>query len=265
MGITPIMEFAKDYYGKHYAPNTRETVRRMTMHQFVQAGLALYNPDDPNRAVNSPKAVYQIEPEALKVIRSFGEPQWNDTLERYRSMVVSLRQKYAANRRLNRIPVSLPDGKSIDLSPGGQNVLVKEILENFAPRFCPAARPLYVGDTGEKLAFVDEGLAKQIGIPLDLHSKIPDVILYLEDKDWLILIEAVTSHGPVNPKRHAELKAMFGGLRPGLVFITTFLTRRDFAKYVSDIAWETEVWVSEAPDHMVHFNGERFLGPYADT
>ena len=75
IGITPIMDWAREHYGKDYAPNTRETVRRQTMHQFVDAGIALYNPDKPNRPINSPQTVYQIEPATLSLVRSFGTPE----------------------------------------------------------------------------------------------------------------------------------------------------------------------------------------------
>jgi hypothetical protein len=34
------------------------------------------------------------------------------------------------------------------------------------------------------------------------------------------------------------------------------------SRYLGEIAWETEVWVADAPSHLIHFNGERFLGPY---
>jgi adenine-specific DNA-methyltransferase len=71
MGITPMMEFFATHYGKQYKPNTRETVRRQTVHQFVQAALVIQNPDKPSRPTNSPKAVYQIEPSALKLLRDF--------------------------------------------------------------------------------------------------------------------------------------------------------------------------------------------------
>ena len=90
----------------------------------------------------------------------------------------------------------------------------------------------------------------------------PDVIVYTEEKNWLILIEAVTSHGPVNPKRRGELKTLFESSKAGLVFVTAFLDRRAMVKYLSEISWETEVWVADAPTHLIHFNGERFLGPY---
>lgn len=90
----------------------------------------------------------------------------------------------------------------------------------------------------------------------------PDVVIHFTGKNWLVLIEAVTSHGPVNPKRLSELKALFASSKTGLVFVTAFLTRKSLLKYLGEIAWETEVWVADAPGHLIHFNGERFLGPY---
>jgi len=88
------------------------------------------------------------------------------------------------------------------------------------------------------------------------------MVVHFTEKNWLVLIEAVTSHGPIGLKRHNELKALFGEAQAGLVFVTSFLTRRAMTKYLTDIAWETEVWIAEAPSHVIHFNGERFLGPY---
>jgi hypothetical protein len=177
MGITPIMDWAREHYGKEYAPNTRETVRRQTIHQFCDAGIALYNPDKPNRPVNSPKAVYQIEPAALVLLRSFSTPTWD-------------------------------------------------------------------------------------GVDVDSHGKMPDVVLHYTEKDWLLLVESVTSHGPVDGKRHAELAQLFSGSKAGLIYVTAFPSRGIMARYLGEISWETEVWVAENPSHLIHFDGERFLGPY---
>jgi len=90
----------------------------------------------------------------------------------------------------------------------------------------------------------------------------PDVILYHTTKDWLVLVEAVTSHGPIDPKRRQDLAALFQDAKPGLIFVTAFLTRQAMREYLPFISRETEVWVAESPDHLIHFNGERFLGPY---
>ena len=260
-GITQLMDFFSKEYGKAYAPNSRETVRRFTVHQFVQAGIALQNPDKPDRATNSPKAVYQIEPSALILIRKFGTEKWDGDLRKYLTSSKTLQEKYAAERDLNRIPLELPGGP-ITLSAGGQNELVRKIIEEFCPRFTPGAKPLYVGDTARKFAYIDEPALVKHGYTVDLHGKMPDVVVSHTEKGWLVLIEAVTSHGPINPKRQEELRQLFAPAAGTIVFVTAFMTRRDMVRYASDIAWETEVWVAESPTHLIHFNGERFLGPY---
>jgi hypothetical protein len=160
------------------------------------------------------------------------------------------------------IPVSFSNGKEIRLSSGGHNELVKAIVEKFCPRFTPGAEVLYVGDTKEKFAFCDSKRMKEIGCELNEHGKMPDVIVFYPKKKWLILIESVTSHGPVDAKRHTELAGLFAAVKPGLVYVTAFPDRSLMARYLGVISWETEVWVADAPDHLIHFNGERFLGPY---
>jgi hypothetical protein len=176
--------------------------------------------------------------------------------------VRTLAQRYAQARDLRRIPLNLAAGVMIELSPGGQNTLIRKIIEDFCPRFTPGAKPIYVGDTRRKWAYFDEEGLRALGVVVHEHGKMPDVVVHYTDKNWLVVIEAVTSHGPVNPKRLTELKSLFSDSNAGLVFVTAFLDRRGLMKYLNDISWETEVWVAEAPDHMIHFNGERFLGPY---
>ncbi len=264
MGITPMMEFFSEHYAKKYAPNTRETVRRQTVHQFVQAALIVLNPDRPSRPTNSPKAVYQIEPSALNLLREFGKPAWKTHLNVYLLTTKTLKGRYARERDKRRIPVTLAKGQKIKLSPGGQNVLVKKIIDDFCQLFTPGGRIIYVGDTETKWAYFDAAALKEMGVDIEEHGKMPDVVVHHVEKDWLVLIEAVTSHGPVNPKRRQELKELFADSTIGLVFVTAFLDRRAMVKYLDDISWETEVWVAEAPTHLIHFNGERFLGPYDD-
>jgi hypothetical protein len=262
MGITPMMDFSFKTYGKKYAPNSRETFRRFTIHQFVQAGLAMYNPDEPERPVNSPKAVYQISPEALGLLKSYGTSQWNKKVKAYRSIKSELSKKYAAEHDLQQVPVKISGGKKIKLSPGEHSKLIKAIVDEFASRFVPGAVLIYVGDTGEKWGYFDEKALAKLGVTVDFHGKMPDVVVYYPKKKWLILVESVTSHGPMDAKRHEELKKMFSDCTVGLVFVTAFPTKSVMTKYLSAIAWETEVWVAESPSHLIHFNGIRFLGPY---
>jgi len=261
-GITPMMEFFALYYGKQYKPNTRETVRRQTVHQFLDAGLIVANPDNLERPINSPKAVYQIDQATLELLRTYGTQQWKQHLRTYLASAATLQQKYSQAREMQRIPITLHSGVSFKLSPGGQNVLVKQIVDEFAERFTPGGEVLYIGDTDEKFAFFAEDRLRTLGVTINSHGKMPDVIIYHTAKQWLVLIEAVTSHGPIDPKRRRELKQLFGAAQVGLVYVTTFLTRAAMREYLADISWETEVWVAEAPSHLIHFNGERFLGPY---
>ena len=262
-GVTPMMDFMDQQYGKKYAPNSRETVRRQTIHQFLDAALILVNPDKPTRAINSGKTVYQIETSALDLLRTYGTEEWLQSLNAYLASIETLKKRYAQERTMARIPVEIAPGQEITLSPGGQNVLVEQIINEFAPRFTPGAKMIYVGDTDEKYAYFDSESLAGLGVELDPHGKMPDVIIHNVNKDWLILIEAVTSHGPINPKRRLELQKLFAGSTAGLVFVTTFLSRSAMVQYLAEISWETEVWVAESPDHMIHFNGDRFLGPYA--
>jgi hypothetical protein len=262
LGITPMMQWILQHYQKEYAANTRETLRRQTIHQFVDAGLLHYNPDQPDRAVNSPKAVYQITATALVLLQSFGSDTWAGNLAVYLSNNSSLTARYASERQLLRLQVALEGGQNITLSPGQHSALITSIITDFAPRFAPGSELVYAGDTGDKLGYLNAILLKDMAIELDLHGKMPDVILYYREKHWLLLVEAVTSHGPIDNKRHAELAHLFAASTAGLVYVTAFPDRTVMKRYRGEIAWESEVWVADAPSHLIHFDGTRFLGPY---
>ncbi len=263
IGITPIMDWGRTEYGLVYAPNTRETFRRQSMHQFVAAGIALYNPDKPDRPVNSPAAVYQIEPGLLQVLRTFGKKSYAENLAAWLKDRKTLVERYARERDMNRVPISIDGKRKISLSAGAHSALIKAIIEEFGPRFVPGGKLVYVGDTGEKWGYFDQTLLDSLGVTVDSHGKMPDVVLFFPGKNWLVLVESVTSHGPVDAKRHNELTHLFMGSKAGLVFVSAFPNRRVMNKHLEFISWETEVWVADAPSHLIHFNGTRFLGPYA--
>jgi adenine-specific DNA-methyltransferase len=264
IGITPMMNFFSKHYGKNYAPNSRETLRRQTIHQFLDAGMVHINPDEPERPTNSGKTVYQIESGLLKLLRSWRTAEWEKGLKTHLASVQTLNKKYAQEREMKRIPIKVSPGKMITLSAGGQNILVEKIVKDFCEYFTPGGKLAYVGDTDEKFAYYDKDLLKSLRITIEAHGKMPDLIIFFEEKNWLVLVEAVTTHGPVNPKRMVELKKLFKGSKAGLVFVTAFLNRPSMLRYLDEISWETEVWVADAPTHLIHFNGERFLGPYQD-
>ena len=264
IGITPLMTFIAAHYRKRpYKPNTRETIRDETIAFFVAAGLVAPNPDKPDRPKNSPKWCYQVDAGALELMRAFGGTRWEKSLASYLATVQTLRERYARERQMQRLPVHLEGGHTLTLSPGGQNILIKAVLEEFCPRFTPGAKLIYVGDADDKWVYLEAELLAGIGVHLiETHGAMPDVIVYDVTRGWLVLIEAVTSNGPVDARRHDELRRLFAASAAGLVFVTAFLERRALGRFLSEISWETEVWVADAPTHLIHFDGERFLGPY---
>jgi type II restriction enzyme len=257
-----VIAFAAAKYGKNYAENTRETIRRHAIHQFVQGGILMRNPDEPSLATNSPRTHYALTSEALAVIRAFGTSAFDEVASRFRKQAGGgLAARYARPRRLANVTLTL-DGATITLSPGDHNRLQARIVAEFLPRFVPGGRVLYLGDTDNKSKHVDDARLAKVGVPVTKHDKLPDLVVHDEARDWLFLIEAVTSHGPISAKRHVELEEVLAASKVGRVYVSAFPSRREFKKYADDIAWETEVWMADAPDHMLHFNGDRFLGPH---
>ena len=264
-GVTPIMDWCRDHYGTTYAPNTRETFRRQTLHQFHACGIVLYNDDDPSRPVNSPKANYLVPPALQALLEQFGTATWAQSLKEYLLTRPTLIQQYAQAREMTLVPLQISPELELKLSSGVHSQLIGQIVTEFGPRFAPNSDVIYIGDTGAKTDYFNRERLKELGVEVDKHGKMPDVVLYYQEKNWLLLIEAVTSHGPVDGKRHKELNDLFAGnTTEGIVYVTAFPDRRTMGRYLSDISWETEVWVAEAPTHMIHFNGVRFLGPYGD-
>lgn len=256
-----IMTFVSQQYGRHYAPNTRETFRRQVLHQFVQAGIVDYNPDEPQLPTNSPRAHYAISEVAIAAIKTYGTKGWKSAANKFITRQGSLLTLYQKNRAAKLVPVKLPDGTTLKLSPGAHNQLQASVIEYFAPRYAPGAHLLYLGDTAKKNLHVDAVQLAKLGISLGEHDKLPDVVFYDQKRGWLFLIEAVTSHGPMTPKRVVELEKLFVASRCGCVYVSAFPDLAEFRKHLKQIAWETEVWISEIPEHLIHFNGDRFLGP----
>lgn len=260
--IVDIMDRMRNDFGKQYAPNSRETIRRQTIHQFEQARIVDRNPDDPDRPTNSGLTVYRLTNAIIPVLRAYGTKSFEREVKKFVRAHGTLTNQYNQLRRRHSVPVTLPDGSVLNLSPGKHNKLQRLILEEFAPRFIENPVLAYFGDTAVKHLFVDSPTLKSLGIPVTEHDKLPDIVILSPEKNWIFLIEAVTTHGPISPKRHIELEKMLSGCSCGRVYVTAFLTFRAYRKYAEEIVWESEVWIAEAPDHMIHYNGDKFFGPY---
>lgn len=264
-----IMQFIREHYGQDYKPNSRETIRRQTLHQFEQARIVDRNRDDPSRPTNSKDNNYSLNQPIIDVLREYPNGAWQQKIEEYKEDLHNLQELYQRKLNMEKIPVRLPGGQEIKLSPGKHNQLHADIVHEFCPRFIGnSGVVLYIGDTassrneGGKLLVLEAAQLEALGVPPMSHDKLPDVVVYDEKREWLFLIEAVTSHGPVSPKRWIELEQALKTCKVGRVYVTAFPNTAEFRRHAADIAWETEVWIAENPDHMIHFNGDRFLGPH---
>lgn len=254
--IHDIIAFIKEWYGVSYAENSRETFRRQALHHFRNAAFI----EDNGKATNSPNYRYRLTSEMLGLIQSYGTESWADNLSVFQNKHDSLVVLYASKKKMKKMPVQI-NGEAFTFSPGKHNQLQKAIIEEFAPRFAPNSECLYVGDTTEKDLVKRTEKLRSLGFEVTLHDKMPDVILYSEEKDWLYFIESVTSVGPMEPKRIKEIEEMTVDVKSGRIYVTAFLDFKTFKKFSEVLAWETEVWIADMPDHMIHLNGDKFLGP----
>jgi len=254
--IHDVIAYTKKYYSVTYAENSRETFRKQAMHHFRNAAFI----EDNGKATNSPNYRYRLTSEMLNLIQSYGLEAWGTRLFVFQKTHETLVQLYASKRTMQKMPVKI-NGEDFTFSPGKHNQLQKAIIEEFAPRFAPNSECLYVGDTIEKDLVKNEDKLRGLGFAITLHDKMPDVVLYCEDKNWLYFIESVTSVGPMGPKRIKEIADMTAEVAAGKIYVTAFLDFKTFKKFSDSLAWETEVWIADMPDHMIHLNGDKFLGP----
>lgn len=261
MRIHDIIRFIADNYGVIYAENSRETFRKQAIHPFRTAAIL----EDNGQPTNSPNYCYRLTNEFLNVIKEIGDEssRRTDNATALKTFIInheSLSQIYASKKKMQKMPVRI-NNCELSFSPGRHNELQKAIIEEFAPRFAPNSECLYVGDTIKKDLVKNVEKLSALGFEITLHDKMPDVILYRADKDWIYFIEAITSVGPMDSKRLVEIESMTKGVEAGKIYISAFLDISTFKKFSDKLAWETEVWIADMPDHMIHLNGDKFLGP----
>lgn len=254
--IHDIIQFVNTFYGVTYAENSRETFRKQALHRFRTAALI----EDNGKATNSPNYRYRLTEETVQVLRTMQTPDWETSVKRFTHYHVKLIDIYASKKKMTMMPVNI-NGKDFKFSAGKHNELQKAIIEEFAPRFAPHSECLYVGDTIEKDLVKNVEKLQELGFEITLHDKMPDVVLYREDKNWIYFVESVTSVGPMDPKRILEITEMTKDITAGKIFVTAFLDFKTYKRFAEELAWETEVWIAELPEHMIHLNGDRFMGP----
>ncbi len=262
-GYPGIMQFMAEKFQKKYAENSRETIRRNDIHTFIQLGIVEKNADDPSIPTNSSKNHYSLIPEFLEVIKLFGNSNFDTSVEQFIKSSKIRNRRYKRKTLHQQIKLLLPGGTEIHLSAGAHNELQARVVGSFRKHFAQGTEVLYIGDTADKYLHIEIEKLNKIGIDIskESHTKLPDVVLFDSKKQWLYLIKAVTSHGPISNQRIHILEQLISNTNCGVIYVTAFLNRNDFRKFSADIAWESEVWIATEPSHMIHFNGDRFIGP----
>lgn len=257
-----IIRFMNSHLAENIADGSYDDIRRKDLVLPVTAGIVLKSAENPDADTNDGTRAYALPPEVGALIRLYGTSEWESALEGFLCDQRTLAEQLSRRRDLSRIDVTVGDGCKLQFSPGPHNQLQKQIIEDFLPLFGHGAQVLYVGDTADKFLFIDEDKLKTLNFFELAHDKLPDVVAYSSEKNWLFLVEAVHSANPISELRRHTLETLAEGCTADLVYVTAFPTKDVFRKHAKDIAWETEVWIADAPEHLIHFNGDKFLGPH---
>lgn len=257
-----IINFVNEHFEEKISSGSYDDIRRKDLKLLVLADIIVNSGVNKGSATNDPTRGYALHFDFKKLIVTYNTKGWNQSLKKFNSNRPALSEILSRKRNIEKIPVKLPSGKPLELSLGEHNVLQKAVIEEFLPRYGSDCSVLYIGDTSNKSLHIEVDELKKLNFFELSHDELPDIIAYSKKNNWLYLIEAVYSSGPMSETRVLELKKMLKHCKAELIFITAFLTRSDFRKWQLDIAWETEVWTADRPEHLVHFNGHKFLGPY---
>jgi len=257
-----IITFVNRHFEENISSGSYDDIRRKDLKMLVIADLIVNSGDKLSAATNDPTRGYALHSDFKNLVVKYKTKDWLIALINFNLTKPSLAELLERKRNIEQIPVTLPDGKPLAFSLGEHNILQKAIIEQFLPRFGSDCHVLYVGDTSNKMLHIEEEELKKLSFFKLSHDELPDIIAYSKKENWLYLIEAVHSSAPMSEIRVHELKKLLKDCKAELIFVTAFLTRVDFRKWVMSIAWETEVWITDNPDHLIHFNGHKFLGAY---
>lgn len=257
-----VIVYINEHFQENISSGSYDDIRRKDLKLLVAAGIVLKS--IPNSATNDSRRGYGLNPEYAKLLREYPHKDWHVRVKHNLAGIQSLTEKLKRERNINKIPVQLSSGKKLEFTPGLHNDLQKAIIEQFLPRYGYGAKVLYVGDTADKYLHLDQGELKKLNFFEISHDELPDIIAYSKEKNWLYLIEAVHSSGAIDELRLLQLKELTKKCKADIIYVTAFLDRTTFRKFIAYIAWETEVWIAENPDHLIHFDGDKFLGPYKE-
>lgn len=255
-----IIRYLNENFGEDISYGSYDDIRRKDLLLPYLSNLIVT--DDPSKDTNDGTRRYALNPEYSALVRGLGAADWDACTARFVADHGTLADRLSRPRILQRTPIFLPSGEVLSFLSGPHNLLQKAIIEDFLPRFGHGAEVLYVGDTANKYSLIKSDKLNQLRFFNLEDAKLPDVVAYSESQNWIYLIEAVHSANPISAERRLVLAELLQHCTASAVYVTAFLDKSVFRKFSPEIAWETEVWIAAEPDHLIHFNGDKFLGPY---
>lgn len=254
-----ILQFENENYGENISPGSYDDIRRKDLKLLVLGDIAINSSSMESQATNDGSRGYCLSDEFAELLLAYGTEHWAESLVAYKQKVQDLKEALLQKREAERIPVTLPSGEKLLLSWGEHNQLQKAIIENFLAIFGRGCEVLYVGDTCNKLLHTDEDELRELGFFELKHDELPDVLAYNREKNLLFLVEAFHCTGQWDSTRLFKVKNKLANCKADVVFVSAFETLEQFRTKSNNIAWETEVWIADMPEHMIHFNGWKFL------
>ena len=260
LGTREIIRYVNKYFNENISLGSYDDIRRKDLKPLLLAGIVVRskpesNPNDSTRG-------YGISIEYCSVVRTYKTSEWEIKLAK----IIDEKGKFentVKSRKVKKVQVIIPNKDDVYLSLGEHNELQKRIIDDMLPSFCyQDTKVLYLGDTTKKQIINEEKTLKSLQFFELKHRMLPDIIAYSQKQNWIYLIEAVYTSNPISNNRKIELENLTSKCTANIVYVTAFLNRSDFRKYISDIAWETEVWIADEPEHMIHFDGDKFVSPY---
>ncbi len=256
-----IIKFENDHFGENISSGTYDDIRRKDLKLLVDEGLVVNSSELDQAATNNPNRGYTLSAPFANLIKMYGTSKWDKQLAYFIDVHQNAKEELERKRAMERIPVTLPSGVTLELSTGEHNLLQKKIVEDFLSLFGMGAEVLYIGDSIDKYLHRDTEALQQLHITLE-HGTLPDIVAYSCEKNLLFLIEAYHSSNPMNGERVSTLKQLVVDSGANVVYVTAFLNKREGLKHLKELAWETEVWFANEPEHMIHLNGCKFLEIY---
>jgi len=255
-----VIAYVDEYFKENISSGSYDDIRRKDLKLLITGDIVLQS--SPNSATNDSTRGYGLNPFYADLVRQYPHKNWTKTVREKLKGIEPIAEKLKRKRNLKKVPVQLPSGKKLNFSAGLRNDLQKAIIEEFLPRYGYGAKVLYVGDTSDKYLHLDKEALESLSFFEISHEQLPDIIAYAQEKNWLYLIEAVHSSGAIGELRLMQLQKLTKACKADIIYVTAFQDKLVFRKFIADIAWETEVWIADNPDHLIHFDGDKFLGPY---